>query len=62
MLGTGVVCLCSFIIHLCSRLVPYLCVLMLCAVSGTESEIITYSELRVKYIIVGTVLVTGCVA
>jgi len=44
---------------MCSRLVPYMCVLMLCAVSGTESEIITYSGLRVKYSTAGTILVTG---
>jgi hypothetical protein len=44
---------------MCSRLVPCLCVLMLCVVSGTESEIITDSGLRVIYSTVQTIFVTG---
>lgn len=50
-------CLCPFFIHIGSRLVPYLCVLMLCVVRGTESEIITYNGLRIKYSTVGTFVI-----
>ena len=50
-------CLCPFFIHIGSRLVPYLCVLMLCVVRGTESVIITYNGLRIKYSTVGTFVI-----